>query len=397
MTDQIETYVREQFAADAHRAPLAHDLAGSVRGRVRRQRRRRLAVLAATAAAIALVAGAGLLATAVSDKAGPTDPARPSESPSAVKETGAAARALTYAVGQTIHYGDQSIDTGREVHFLAVTDDGVVFASPDNRVWFTDGSDIIPIGKSGPGFPRGWAIESANTGSIVAWWEDDKPSNWQGQLVVYDTRQRRVVGRIGDSDGPVMGYQSFAVYDDYVYWTTEPDSGSRLMRYEVATGTQTEVPAASYEADQRSRPRRLIAELSENGDDPLERGNYFRRVGSHLIGADTADVGHDVPLQSRARKDVFLDTRTGKRMVLRIPSGYDATDAFALVQWLDDDRVALVADYRGWNEFPSHEGDIFTCRLSTSRCVIAVPDFESPDRDPAGEPTGFVVPGNPFS
>jgi hypothetical protein len=56
MTDQIESYLREQFTADAERAPLARDLAGAARAQARRQRRRNAGVVAAGLAA-ALVAG----------------------------------------------------------------------------------------------------------------------------------------------------------------------------------------------------------------------------------------------------------------------------------------------------------------------------------------------------
>jgi hypothetical protein len=57
MTDQIETYLRDQFAADAERAPLARDLAGAARARVRRQRRRTTGVLAVGMAVLVLLAG----------------------------------------------------------------------------------------------------------------------------------------------------------------------------------------------------------------------------------------------------------------------------------------------------------------------------------------------------
>jgi hypothetical protein len=57
MTEQIETYLREQFAADAERAPQAHDLARTARAQVRRQRRRTAVVLVSGLAALALAAG----------------------------------------------------------------------------------------------------------------------------------------------------------------------------------------------------------------------------------------------------------------------------------------------------------------------------------------------------
>lgn len=57
MTEQIEAYLREQFTADAERAPHAHDLADTARARVRRQRRRTAGAVAAGLAVLVLVAG----------------------------------------------------------------------------------------------------------------------------------------------------------------------------------------------------------------------------------------------------------------------------------------------------------------------------------------------------
>lgn len=55
MTDQIERYLREEFTADADRAPVAGDLVGAARGQVR-ARRRHQAVLAAGVAVAGVVA-----------------------------------------------------------------------------------------------------------------------------------------------------------------------------------------------------------------------------------------------------------------------------------------------------------------------------------------------------
>ena len=61
MNDQLERYLRQEFAADARRAPNASDLAGAARRQVRRQRRRRAGMALATAVTV------GLLASAVAD------------------------------------------------------------------------------------------------------------------------------------------------------------------------------------------------------------------------------------------------------------------------------------------------------------------------------------------
>jgi hypothetical protein len=57
MTDQLETYLRDQFATDAERAPLARDLAVAARRRARQQRRRAASLVAAALIVPAVLAG----------------------------------------------------------------------------------------------------------------------------------------------------------------------------------------------------------------------------------------------------------------------------------------------------------------------------------------------------
>ncbi len=354
---------------------------GLVAQRMQGLHHRRFAAVVICAAALALAAASGLLGTTEPESENSIGP----PGLSTVEEPSPSARPLTYAAGRTIHYGSQVIDTGREIGFLAVTDDGVVFAGWDNRVWFTDGSDLRPIGHSGPGFPRGWLIESANAGSIVVWWQPvGLLDGWArlssttplayGSSVRFETK----AGRSRESRA--------------LRWSRTTSTGPQARTRTGCCGTRCrpenrrKVAAKAYDADQRRRPRNLVA------DDSIDRGllwgrTYFRRVGARLVGADPADVGHDVPLQRRVRDDVFLDTRTGEPLVLRLPRGYHSTDAFALAQWLDDDRVSLFADHQGWAEYPSHVGDILICQLSTGRCVVAVARPTSTERNtPASRP-----------
>jgi hypothetical protein len=57
MTDQLETYLRDQFATDAERAPLARDLAVAARRRAHQQRRRTACAVAAALIVPAVLAG----------------------------------------------------------------------------------------------------------------------------------------------------------------------------------------------------------------------------------------------------------------------------------------------------------------------------------------------------
>ena len=65
------------------------------------------------------------------------------------------------------------------------------------------------------------------------------------------------------------------------------------------------------------------------------------------------------------------------------PQTSRVADVFQLVQWLDDDRVVVFAyccgaERRGYPGYPfggsetADSGDLFTCRLSSGACSLAV-------------------------
>jgi len=74
VTEQMERYLRHMFATDGERAPVAQDLAQTVRARVRRERRRRGTVAASGVGVIGLVAGISL---ALSPEKTPSTPGKP--------------------------------------------------------------------------------------------------------------------------------------------------------------------------------------------------------------------------------------------------------------------------------------------------------------------------------
>jgi hypothetical protein len=66
-----------------------------------------------------------------------------------------------------------------------------------------------------------------------------------------------------------------------------------------------------------------------------------------------------------------FDTR-GRRLHLRLPSGYTPAGApYELLQWLDDDRFAVMAGathefgLSGWSGY----GDILVCDIARERCT----------------------------
>jgi len=304
-------------------------------------------------------------------------------------EKAASVRRLTYATGHRVHWGNRVIDVGSRVGNVTATDDGVVFTregpgesgncnkpqSCFGTLWFTDGSGIVRIGRASGSWVRGYQVEFSSSGSMVVWFEPDPHARTLnnaygigGEYVAYDTAQRREAGRFGSGRSAIV-----AVLDDDVYWL--PNSRQcvdfygeclrfkgNAMRFEASTGRQVPVSWASYRAVRGDSTRTLVSpqleEIAEgqvvtppHPQPKFNNGFGFRREGNRLIGDDgTVDV-------------VVRLARTGAPVKLRVPIAYTAADYFNIIQWLDDDRVALAA---------SDTDDLFVCRLSSGRCRLAV-------------------------
>ncbi len=362
--------------------------------RIRTTRRRRAATAVASGAlGVALVTGVGVMFAGGTDRSAPPDPSRP-DGPPAGKIT-----PLTYAVSSTasypersaeprstIHYGGRTIDVPDLVTVVQPTQDGVVFVTDDDRVWFTDGSKPEELGETGPGIARGWRIAASPTGSIAAWLEPDT-----SRMVVYDTAAQSVLDRhrLGDAVGrvyPIHDYSISTAHDDVVYWTLH----GTVLRYDVATRQSQVVSEATYEEDLTSMGRFLAAGPTAGEARILGQVTYGGLVGYHYFAPDGSRLEAENPRSRGGGATTFWDTRTDQPVrPLSLPADYVATHPyFALVQWLDDDRVVVWADTAGWSEIPQHTGDLLECRLSSGQCVLA--------EDHPGA-TFFVVPGNPFS
>ena len=373
------------------------DVAALVTAGESRIRRRRVAVVAAvTAAVVAVVAGA-VLASPGARQSAPA-PARPDpESTDAdTVLTGPAARQLTYAVGTTIHWGDRTIDVGQQansspgwgrlVDYVDATDNGAVFVTGQApvrdeggwglpygpaAVWFTDGSTPVRIGTTSGSRVRGFEIAPTAAGSTLAW-IDPGSKTAPGALVVYDTGQMKELARLGNADAVPL-----AVYDDVAYWS--PDGGAcerylptgaaygckpaaRVMRFETATGRQSLLSTADYDADRRARPGLLTG----RSDDPqIRRGVTFLsflRHGDRLVAVGTWEAA-----EPGFPSSVAL---TGRPLRLRHPARGAPRDVpgdrrvLQMTQWLDSDRVVLLDDYDDGT-------DLVICRLSTADCRVA--------------------------
>ena len=346
-----------------------------------------------TAAAAVLVAAAVAVAvwTVVQHFAGPGGSARQGAEHGAVAagSPGATrsgpARLLTYAEGRTLHLGRRTVATRHDLLSLDVVDGGAVFTTLDGGVWFTDGSPPVLVGITSPGSahdgavtwgqagrPDEWVV-SDNSGSHFAWLE--YPTGDRPEIVVHDARTRTQVARV-----PVdvkascrRCVQIVSVSDRAVYWTTS------LWRGLGSLGEGRDSPRPFrfvYDADGagRSVPVRLGA-LRE---DLLSHGRMLLVGDSAELGRLTDGIGQDFAVdgghltKASDALQVF-DPRTGEPLRFRAPAryGYGIVERLRLVQWLDDDRFVLL-DATGWNAGDFTGEDFLVCRISTTRCTVAL-------------------------
>ena len=362
--------------------------------RDRRTRGARLVTAAAlTLAAIAVVAS--VVSTGLDTNPEP-QPIAPTPSP---EESETQARPLVYTDDyafdenafpnvlihvRTLHVGDRLVRVDQEVNgvrvwSIAVTDDGAAYVQIDHSVWFTDGSRPRQIAQRSCGSPSADdnGLGFGNVGPLVAWF-DCSPASL-GDLVIYDTSLKQEVARyviprcqvVVRRDEIDAECHPQAIIGDHLYLGRDIDRSGRLkedaLRLDLSSGQVISANPQMYVDDLRAHPRALVIGDSWETGTPSDSADFLLD-GSRLIPggpAGSADTGFQ-PTEA-------FDTATGKPVRLRIPKGYhpgannpdlSGDRMFTLVEWLDDDTVALQhADDNG--------DDILTCHLSDGRCVLA--------------------------
>jgi len=276
-------------------------------------------------------------------------------------------------LGDPIHVGDRAVDTGSGFVHMAVTDDGVVYATggyrDDGRMWFTDGGTPVQIASHACPSAHGWpgSIITGNSGSLVAWFDcTPKQDPRNRDLVVYDTSSGREVGRVQNSGCSTESQateqaidQCTAIIGDRVYTrdSVYTAQGGALI------SSDAKAAGSSFAQDIRNNPRGLVIGDSWDTGTPALSGG-FAVVGTRLVPSDNGGLTS------------AFDTATRQPIQLHLPAGYkpdpDEHDdgGFGLFEWLDDDTVAL-ENYRSGR----HDQDILTCRLSTGRCELTVPSL----------------------
>lgn len=264
--------------------------------------RRRPTGLGAAVATVMIV-GAATFALTV-DRTHPT-PAPPR--PGQTDECSGTPRPLVYAKGESIHFGDQTIDAGADVVFVEATDDGVVFITVDDleprgsgptaaALWFTDGSNQEQIGVVDMQHVYDFAVATANPGSLIAGLsvepgvDTSQPHN--RAISVNDSRHHKVVARVPVSDPVgITDIEHVVVSGDRIYW----ENGSSVTRYDVSTEIQKTVSWRSYRAELAENPRMLAFcnASDQSGPPPVvgQRLAAFMRVGDRLVPTDNIHYG----------------------------------------------------------------------------------------------------------
>jgi len=290
------------------------------------------------------------------------------------------ARPVTYADGATVHYGEQTVAAAGQVVELDLTDDGVVFRTSDNRIWFTDGGSADEIGAIGE---SAWGdvlwdnyvgrVVSGSSGSDVAWYEFAQPRRpW---VVVYDTHSGEVVHRypVEMPSGTVGGLYAVDAYTAYGF--TDLTFGEGLWpnwRLDLATGNLGPNTLDAYQATLESQGMARTLEVShEPGRNP---GNFvpFDGIQEFAVTGGRIEPRGEEPLHVR-------DGLTGTELVFGAPAGYPDTDSLWLVEWLDDETVLLQAPHR-------NRIDLLECGITDGTCQlelsgpgsIVVPEVEPP-------------------
>lgn len=300
-------------------------------------------------------------------------------------------RPLVFANRQTVHVGKRAIDTHLDILSVVAAEGGAAFTTFDGQLWFTDGRTVLPIGVSTRArvTPTGvdWGaagrpnerIVADDIGPDIAWMEYGRHGleATKMTIAVFNTRSVDGVLRLPfttpGNDCRVCVH-IVLVRHGFVYLSytrardlgvrTQSDKNSNLFRVDLATGRQTLIPVAAYRTELLNSARTLV--IGDEGQVGLVESG---------VGEDFAFVNRQLVLHAVGPGDAAFGARTQRRPTLRLPPSVGGslgpTDRFYLFEWLDNDRFALL-DTSETRSRGLIQGDIVVCRLSTSRCAVAV-------------------------
>jgi hypothetical protein len=369
MTGLLKDALTERAAAEE--APHL-DLDAIVRTGDRQLRRRRaIGSLAAVVTVTAVIAG-GL---AVFDRTA-------ADAPPAGTAAPFAERKVTWAGGQTIHYGDRDIPVfGAIIDAFVQTDSGFVIADIDGRVWAADGTRVSLIGDGN----QQRRLEAGERGSVVAWVDFSAP---RPEFVVYDVAARRELLRTSEGNtkavSPARLPQVVGIDGRYVYL----GAVDGLIRYDTVSAARTrlepglapdavrDVTAGRFVVDRfRSQPNNLVVSDKLSDRAPRFDGQQADlSPGGTYVATRTLDAFR------------FYSVAQRRELTLRHPHH----PVLGQVRWLDDDRVVVTGTRDRTTPAELAPYDVLTCTISSGDCHVTL--TRPGAVDPASPDAGVQLP-----
>lgn len=342
----------------------------------RRIRRRRTTWSVGLASAAVLAAVAIPAAGNWGNGGGPAD--GPSGQPAAATDPLGAALAnseVSYAVGTTVHVGQQKLDVGREIQAYVQTPQGVVFTDGTGGVFSADGDKIERVGNTDKKYP---SLLWDDT--LVAWVD---PSGDRPEFAAYDQATGKVtqdplqtepgMDHLRDTQNPAVVY---AVDGDVVYvrdsrgavaWNVETDEQEVLST--KADGFAIESVANGKIAYQRP--------VSPDPDfiDPGDSDRVTESVvgpnmtdGTVLPGSWTTSLlseNGDYALgESEPDEMALWDSTTGQQLP-KLKTDHDFVVGY---RWESEQTFLALGLNKPWGSKPTH---ILRCTVNQS-CEVAV-------------------------
>jgi hypothetical protein len=211
---------------------------------------------------------------------------------------------------------------------------------------------------------------TGSSGSLVVWFECPEPGAGL-TLVGYDTSVGREVFHRsipGCNDERFTGLlcELTAVVGEHVYLSHCVGNSSwvRGVVLDVGTGSLRAVTPkyrpvgglrqpAAYLADLRSQARALVV------GDSFDSGTVTEGIGLGFVVSGSRLVPRLDPEDPPTK----AYDATGRAVQFHVPAAYHRAGGFHIVEWLDDDTVALAVGGQG-----PYSGDVLTCHLSDGRC-----------------------------
>lgn len=329
-------------------------------------RRRRAAWVAGGTAAVLAVAGLGYGLAKL-----------PGHSPRTATVAGTGLpTGPSYAVGSTLHLGDTSVDVGRQVHAMVLTERGAVFTDGADDVFAAVDGQVRRLGAAflADGDNGDLLLAANDQGTTVAW---VSPLGDGYALVRYDVARHAVTTHPLDTPGAapqVRAVDGSSVYlfdgrgvvridgdDEQILDTTtdhellqDVSNGVFLRRENTQTNDGAGLVAAST---------------------LTTRGHRFRAANNGTLSPDGEHAISDTADQA-----LLMDTATGRQRDLSLP-GFGFLAPYG---WIDNDTIAAI----GIESEDATEVSIATCTVTTAQCQVSVADAGAADPLNLAFPTG---------